>query len=81
MYPTHPKAAQIDAMIRDWKQCKEIAAQLRVDNKAVLGRYLRLGYKRYLITEEERLHLDARRKNFRPTSTSPTRQGAGSSAS
>lgn len=62
-FPRHPKGTQIDRMLWEFRQAKEIVAATKVHSSVVVNRALLLGLKFFRITEEERrLVEDHRRK-------------------
>lgn len=61
MFPENPLSRKIDAMLRDFRDVKEISLTLKVNSRQVLGRVARCGFRREYITAEEKKMLRALR--------------------
>lgn len=64
MFPENPLSRKIDAMLRDFRDVKEIALTLKVSRNQVLGRVARGGYRREYVTVDEKKMLLALRRNI-----------------
>ena len=59
--PMHPKAKEIEKMLLEMRDWKQICAELNVCARVVRGQAHRLDMRRIPVTYEERLHLAQRR--------------------
>lgn len=65
MFPENPLSRKIDAMLREFRDVKEISLTLKASRHQVLGRVARCGYRReYITADEKKQLLAARRKTF-----------------
>lgn len=53
---------RIGALVREFKDAKEIGYEVGLDRRLVTNRLWYLGYRKHFISDEERLHLLQRRK-------------------
>lgn len=60
-YPRHPKAEEVQKMLLEMRDWKQIRAELNVGERVVRGQARRLDMRRIPVTYEERVHLAKRR--------------------
>lgn len=61
-FPRHPKGAQIDRMLWEFRQVKLIQKETKVHSSVIINRASQLGLKFYRITEEERRLIEDHRR-------------------